>query len=368
MKIGLDVRVFLKEETGIGVYFYNLVNEILKLDNESKFYLFSSSFKDRFKSKLPKTDNYQIKDLKIPVSLLDFFWYRFPLLSFNFLMGKSVDMVHSPLPAIIPGKHKNIVTVHDLCMLDYPDLVDKETLVKFKRRLSKALQKADGIIAVSKFTRDRINYHFNHLFTSKIEVIYHGSDFDLIKPTKPSCPIPDQFFLLVGTIEPRKNLSSLIEAMNILKKQGNKIHLVVAGKKAWDYPNVKELVEDYNLSDQTLFLEYVNRNTLKYLYKNAKALIFPTYYEGFGLPVLEAAYLNLPVICSDIPVLREIFFDYPWYINHQDPEDIADKMQLISNNPGLKDTKSQSAKRIKDKYQWKKTALKTLNLYRRICL
>lgn len=367
MNIGYDIRSFLSNETGIGVYFRNLIKTILKNNNSDNFFLFSASFKERFDiSKLSKSDNIILKDLKIPVSVLNFLWYRLRILPFNLFFREKIYLVHSPVPAIIPGNHKNIITVHDLCLLDRPDLVSSETIKNFKKDMLFSLENADRIISVSEFTKSRILENFGKEFSSKIKVIYHGSDFDIVEEKEPDLKLPDRYLLFVGTLEPRKNISSILNSLDTIIKADKDIKLVICGSKGWESKDVFELLNKKVKEGKVILFEYLNRSELKYIFKRAKLLVFPSIYEGFGLPILEAAYNNLPVACSDIPVFREIFDNFPVYFNHKNPDDISKKIIELINNSKKYDEKINIAKNIKQNYTWEKAAAETIDVYKEI--
>ena len=366
MNIGYDIRSFLSNETGIGIYFKNLINTITT-DNSDNYFLLSSSFKERFNnSKLSNSDNYIIKDVKIPVSILNFLWYRLKTLSFSFFFKKDIDLVHSPVPAIIPGNHKNIITVHDLCLFDRPELVSLETIKNFKKDMLYSLNKSDGVIAVSKFTKERILKNFGQQFSTKIKVIYHGSDFDKVQERKPDKKLPDKYLLFVGTIEPRKNIISILKALDKIIKKHKDIKLVICGSRGWDNKQVFELLDKKVEEKKVVLFEYIDRAELKYIYSRASLLVFPSIYEGFGLPILEAAYNGIPVACSDIPVFKEIFNDYPIYFDYKNSEDIAFKINDLLADKLKYNDKKNIAKEIKLKYTWQKAANKTLLYYKEI--
>jgi len=367
MNIGYDIRSFLTNETGIGIYFKNLINTIIEKEQSNNYFLFSSSYKERFnRSKLSDTASFTLKDTKIPVSILNLLWYRFKLLHFEFFFKNKIDLVHSPVPAIIPGKHKNIITVHDLCLFDRPELVSIETINNFRKDMLYSLNKADGIIAVSKFTKNRILNNFGRHFYSKIRVIYHGSDFDLVKSKKIALNLPEKYLLFVGTIEPRKNIISILHSLDKIINIHKDIKLVICGSMGWDSKEVFDLLDKKIKEKKVILFEYLKRSELKYIYSKARFLVFPSIYEGFGLPILEAAYNGIPVVCSDIPVFREIFDNFPVYFNLNDPDDISLKInELLSDNKKYQEKKKITEK-IRLKYTWKEAARETLAFYKEV--
>jgi glycosyltransferase involved in cell wall biosynthesis len=249
-------------------------------------------------------------------------------------------------------------------MLDLPEMVERETIIKFKRKLSESVNRADGIIAVSNFTKNGLIENFGQAIADKIRVIYHGSDFDSFSSQQPNFSLPSDYILFVSTIEPRKNLSALIRAFSYIRSQKRKLHLLIVGRKGWDYLNIKKLIAEESLEKSVIFLDYLNRQELKYLYEKAKSLVFPSHYEGFGLPILEAAYTGTPVLCSSIPVFKEIYKDFPVYFERNNPEDIAQKTLELINSPDRCRARIKLSREIKHKYRWPNTTEETLKFYR----
>jgi glycosyltransferase involved in cell wall biosynthesis len=368
MNIGYDFRSFLSAETGIGVYFRNITRKMIETHREDFFYLFSSSLKERFdRRQLPGGDNYFFKEFRLPVSLLNFCWYRLGFPPFGFFFAKKMDLVHSPLPIILPGKHKNIITVHDLCLIEDPALVMKEATRYFSDSLARSLAKADGVIAVSEFTRSRLLALFGQEHASRIKVIYHGSDLEEVTAKAPGIPLPERYLLYVGTLEPRKNLVNLIRALAKTSKQDDALHLVIAGKKGWACDDFFRVLDSSGIKERVIILDYVRRQELKFLYLNAELLVMPSHYEGFGLPLLEAAYCGLPAACSDLPVFREIFSDFPVYFDQQDPGDLAEKICRLLHDRRLYEEKRARAGEIKKRLTWFAAAKQTGDFYREVC-
>jgi glycosyltransferase involved in cell wall biosynthesis len=368
MNIGYDIRSFLSAETGIGVYFRNLTREIIETNREDFFYLFSSSLKERFdRSRLPGGDNYRFKEFRLPVSVLNFCWYKLGIPPFGFFFGRKMDLVHSPLPIIFPGKHKNIITVHDLCLIDHPGLVMKEATRYFRDSLAHSLEEADGVIVVSEFTRSRLLAHFGREYAARTRVIYHGSDLETVTARAPGFPLPEKYLLYVGTREPRKNLANLIQALAAVNKRDDSVHLVIAGKKGWDCDEFLRVLNGSGMKDRVIMPDYVRREELKFLYTNAALLVMPSHYEGFGLPLLEAAYCGLPAACSEIPVFREIFADFPEYFDPKDPGDMAAKICLLLEDRRLYEEKKLRAGEIGKKRTWAEAARQTEDFYREVC-
>ncbi len=365
MKIGLDIRPFLSGETGVGVYFKNLLHAMAELNSDDDFFLFSSSFKERFPEKsLPRFRNRKFIDLRIPVSVLNFFWFRLKFPPMGLFFRKKLDLTHSPNPLITPGGKKKIITIYDLSFIDTPAFAMKEAVKYFSPFLKRSVSEADGIITISEFTRSRIGSVFGKEAEDKTTVIYLGSDLGNIQEKKPEFTIPEKFFLFCGTIEPRKNLATLIRGYALAKDNIKDSKLILAGGRGKQAEEIKRLISILKLDSDVILTGYLTREELKYLYKNSTALVFPSHYEGFGLPVLEAASCGIPSLVSDIEVFHEVFLDYPLYFDQDDPQNLADSLIRISSDNELTEKKRGEAALLSRKFSWRIAAEKTLKLYK----
>ncbi len=364
MKIAVDIRSFLSRETGVGIYLKNLLFSLAEIDKKNRYLLFSSSFKERLKrDKLPHFNDIKIKDLKIPVKILNFLWFNLSFPSLGLFFKEKPDLVHSPNPLIIPGGRKTIITVHDLAFIDNPSLTTREAQLYFSKGIRRSLQKSDGIISVSQFTKERILKHFGSEIGNKIKVIYHGSDLKSVNSIKPKFVIPEKFLLFTGTLEPRKNISTLIKAFSLLRNKIKDLKLILAGALNSSSSHLLRLISVLKLENSIIITGYLKREELKYLYENCFAFIFPSLYEGFGIPVLEAAECQKPSITSDIPVFHELYSDYPLYFSKESPEELCEAILKLDSNSSLYKKKCQMGVKLSKKFSWEKCARETLSFY-----
>ena len=374
MRIGLDLRPFLKEETGIGVYYRNLLFSLAKIDLENEYFLFSSSLKDRFSlNKIPAFAKMNFRDFHYPVEVINFCWHRLLFPPLDSIFKQSLDLTHSPTPLILPTRGKKIISVHDLFFVNFPELTDKDTRKNFPKRISASIQKADGVIAVSRFVKDQLLNRFI-IDEEKVKVIYHGTDPDFY-PEVPASrldrvikkyALPLDFLLFVGAIEPRKNLTSLIRALKIVHKKHKKILLVIAGRKGSDYPKVQALIKKNQLEDWVKTLDYLPREEVRCLYSLASLFVFPSLCEGFGLPLLEAMAGRLPLVVSGVSALPEIADDAALYFDPNSPESIAGRIvEALQDKSLQKKLIARGVERSKD-FDWEKTAVNTLSFYQTI--
>ena len=356
-KIVIDLRLYGPEVGGLGRYNQKLLENLIKLDTNNQYILL---FKEDPKIELPS--NFKIRICK-------YHWYSIKKkLLIPFLLNKIkpdlVHFTHFNVPYFYSGKY--IVTIHDLIMTKFPS---KKTstlngLFFFIKRfgynlvIKNAIKKANKIIAVSKFTAKDIKKYFNLKNTNKIEVIYEG--ITKVNKEYKKIELPKKFFLYIGNAYPHKNLLFLIKVFKKFLRNNKNYHLILVGKKNYFY---KQL-EKYS-NDNIIFTDFIPDNLLINYYKKATAYIFPSLYEGFGLPPLEAMVHELPVLSSKASCMPEILDRAALYFNPKDEEDLLNKMNTIINNKELRiRLKEKGLEQIK-KYSWSNMVKEILNLYNR---
>lgn len=375
MRLGFDLRPFLKAETGVGVYLRNLLQHLAKLDQENEYYLFSASLKDRFPpEKLPGFQRRRFRDLPIPVRLLNLLWYRlaWPPLELFFL--RHLDLTHSPTPFLLPCRGKMIVTVHDLFAFEHPEMAEAEAGWAFRRRLVPCLSRADGIITFSHFMAGEIKRLFPGINSAKIKVIPHGLDPFFLQPILPAdlkaweqrFHPPEKFLLFVGTLEPRKNLARLIQAMKIIRSECPAYHLFLIGKAGQEEKKLRQLVASLGLEDAVHFVGYVSPVDLKIFYERAAALVLPSLTEGFGFPLLEAMACGLPAAVSKVAALPEVGGPAALYFNPENYEEMASVIISLLKNPSWQAELRQAGKKRAAEFLWEKAAAETLKFYREV--
>ncbi len=374
MKIGFDVRPFLRQATGVGVYYKNLLFSLARIDSDNQYYLFSSSYKDRFfQEELPPFSQVEFRDARIPVKLINFLWHKVKWPPLDTFFHTELDLTHSPIPLLLPTKGKKIVTVYDLFFMDFPSSVQAEVRKNFTKRIENSLHRADGILVISKFVKDQILKRF-FLNEDKIKVVYLGVDPDfsnkpsvsLIETVRNKYRLPSKFLLFVGAIEPRKNLVKLIEALGVIRDKSYDIPLVIVGKKGMDYQNLISKIEDIKLQSQVLFLNYLPEGDLKVLYRLTSCLVIPSLCEGFGLPLVEAMASECPLVISSAPALPEIALDAGLYFHPEDAEEMASQiLTVLENEDERKNLIQKGTERVRD-FSWAQTAENTLNFYKSV--
>ncbi|MEZ4706420.1 MAG: glycosyltransferase family 1 protein [Caldilineaceae bacterium] len=285
------------------------------------------------------------------------------------------DLVHG-LVNVLPlsGQTPGVVTVHDLSFLRMP-----EVLPAFKRRYLAALcqrsvHKAQQVIAVSQQTADDLMHYFG-LASRKINVIHNGVD-ERFEPGDPrqiaqfrrEHGLPHRFLLYIGTLEPRKNLPLLIRAFARWRATAGPsqqdVKLVVAGAKGWFYEQIFAEVNRLHMTEHVLFPGFLPDEDLPNWYRAALAFVYPTRFEGFGLPVLEAMSCGTPVICSQAPSLLEIVGDQALTHAVDDEEGLSRHMAQIVKNAELRAALAEGGLQRARAFSWVRTATETLAVYR----
>jgi glycosyltransferase involved in cell wall biosynthesis len=371
MRIGFDIRPFLREETGVGVYFRNLLFSLAKIDRTNEYFLFTSSLKDRFNpKKIPPLEKKHFRDFFYPVKIINFLWQRLGWPPLDFFFNNQLDLTHSPTPLPLPTRGKKIVTVYDIFFLDFPELANNEARRSFRQRMKHALQKADGIVTISRFTAQQLTERFD-VEGKRIKIVYPGIDRSFwenveqkrLQQTKEYYGLPPDFLLFVGASEQRKNLLNLMEALKIIHARYRKIPLLLIGPKGQDYENVKTKIQQLGLDPWVKMFGYLEDNELKNFYWLASAFVYPSLWEGFGIPLLEAMACGVPVVTSQTSALPETGGDAAVYSDPKNPEDIAEKtIQVLEDNILRERLQSAGKKRIQF-FRWEDAASEVLRFY-----
>ena len=367
MKIGIDGRAAKwYRGTGIGTYTHQLISSLSKVDFNNDYLVFSpenSSLNDL-------GNNFKIERLKS--NLKDNFWDEVSVP--NILENKNMELYHVPQNGV--GLSENInclraITLHDIIPLRMPETVSDRYLKIFNEELPKMLKNCEGIITVSEFSKEDISKEFN--FPKDKIYVTHLAAEDIYKPMnkficknllKNKYNINDDFILYVGGFSPRKNIIGLIEAFSLIhpSKRKNK-KLVITGKKGLSYSKYQKRADDLKISDDVIFTDFIPLEDLPLFYNCADVLVYPSFYEGFGLPPLEAMACGTPVIASNVTSLPEVCYNSALLINPYNIDELSSLIeQVINDNILSLSLTNKSLSRSKN-FSWNNTAKKTINAY-----
>jgi glycosyltransferase involved in cell wall biosynthesis len=368
MNVAINCRSFLnKEYTGIGRYTYHLIKSFAELDTENDYLLYAKKGMFSFNKRLPR---FHGKNIHLIID------------RFNQGIEKTLgkfDIYHSPSPETISvnGGAKIIVTVHDLIFKTFPQGHTQKTVDDTEKQFINIKEKATKIICCSHNTMNDLQKYFN-VPSEKIELIHQGVDKNLFYKIGPeeealaqrtiwNKGVREPYILTVGTIEPRKNLENLLYAFDRLRTRKEFTgKLVVIGMRGWLTDGIEGLIRKLELKNDVIFLGYVTDQELLYFYNKAQAFVFPSFYEGFGFPIVEAFCCGTPVVTSNVSSCPEVAQDAALLADPYNPKDIAEAVTKIVNDSALKKTLTQKGFIRSENFSFKKTAQKTLEVYREV--
>ena len=372
MRICIDASPAVHHRAGLGRYAQELTSALLAADTDNEYVAFYHSPEDAQID--PPLD-------RIPhlTSRLDTKPWRFAALLGQFLhisqdrMFPGIDLFHATdhlLPRLT--QVKTVFTLHDLIFRLYPEMHKPLNRWFLTLVMPRFLRAADAVIAVSEHTkRDAVRFY--GLDEAKIHVIYEGVN-PRFRPAPPEATagvrhaytLPENFILSLGTIEPRKNLTLLLEAYRILRDRGSDLRLVIVGKKGWLYEGFFRRLRELGLEDKITFTGFVPDADLPAIYSAADLFVFPSLYEGFGLPVLEAMACGAPVVTSNSSSLPEVAGDAALLVDPTSVGDLAEAMNALMQNEDLQRTLKTKGPRQAAKFSWNKAARETLAVYRSV--
>ncbi len=350
---------------GTRVYILNLLKYFGGLDPASEFFIYH---KKDFNPELtpPAFPNYKIKKISAPL-----FWTQ---TRFAWEIRKDKpDVLWMPMhnaPLLRPKKIKTVVTIHDLAFKYFPGYFLKKDLLKINLLTRLAVKNADGIITISEFSKKDILKFYPGTPAEKIKVIYHGFDPDVFQKERDSekeaeikkrLNIRGKYLLYTGAIQPRKNLEIFIEAFNRLKTgHYADLSLVLAGEKAWLSENIIKKARKSPFSADIIMPGKLKFDDLGHLFRGASVFVFPSLYEGFGIPALEAMAAKVPIILANNSSLPEVGCDAALYFEAQNPKDLADKIEKVLGSENLRSIMVAKGLEQVKKFSWEKCARETL--------
>ena len=364
MRIGIDARLVYYSQAGIGQYILHLVNSLAEIDRENEYVLLQSR-KDE--TTILEQPNFRRVSLWTPSH------HRLERYALNVeLMRLGLDVLHSPdfIPPHRPSC-RSVITVHDLAFLLYPHFLTKES-ARYYGHIDEAVRWTDHIIAVSQSTRRDTIQHLG-VPEDKITVVHEAANpiFRPIDRQQARDQVRDRhgvdapFVLFVSTIEPRKNVPTLLRAIwQLVECYKEQVHLVLAGGKGWLFEDAFAVVDELDLDDRVHFVGRVTSEELLSLYNAAELLAHPAFYEGFGLPPLEAMACGLPVVVSNVASLPEVVGDAGLLIDPHDVDELTVAMWRMLNDPDLRQEMIGKGHRQAARFSWERAARETLEIYR----
>lgn len=360
MKIAIDISQAIYG-TGVSVYTKNLVANLIRLHPEDEFILFGGSLRRRLELEtLAKKLKGTGKIFSLPPTLMDFIWNSLHLWPVEKITGP-VDIIHTSDWTEPPSKYPKITTVHDMVPFKYPQTTTQSIRQAHRKRLAWVIRESSKIIAVSQATKEDL-ISILKVPSDKIIVIPEGVEdrycpqpLDIQEVVKRRYKTGEEFIFTLSTIEPRKNQEALIQAYSIVRQKYPHLKLLIGGR----------VREDGHLSDLDGVLTpgYIPYTDLPALYSSCLAFVFPSLYEGFGLPPLEAMASGAAVAVSDVSSLPEVVGDAGVLFDPNSIDSIATGIiEAIENRSELRRKSLEQA----SKFTWERTAEKTYNAYKQV--
>lgn len=364
MRIGIDLRLHAYAPGGIAHYARRLAEHLVPLLPPHTLQLFQHR-KEAAPLILPGTRTYRV--WTPPHHRLE----RWALGAE--LWPARLELLHSPdfIPPAWGARH-HVITVHDLTFVFYPQYLTAEARRYYNAQIAWAVHRADAIIADSYATQRDLQACFK-VPPERVTVIHLAADAHFrplpaadVQATVNRYGLEPGYLLFVGTWEPRKNLPGLLEALALLHIQGEKRTLVIAGRPGWLYEELFQRVQTLGLEPWVRFIEQVPAADLTALYNGALLLALPSFYEGFGLPALEALQCGTPVVVADRASLPEVVGTAGLRINPDDPHTLAEACLRIAQDAQLREQLRQAGPVQAARFSWGRMAQETLAVYRRV--
>jgi len=362
MKIGMITGSTGNFRSGIGNYIFNLTGQLKENKNNAITiigYDNTQCFDD-----LPKIIPYY-PDIRYHSIL----WGR--IISLQKKIFSGFDIVHNPAPFPLltkPGKHY-VSTIHDLIPVLFPEWDLFPRVMSSKLHFPKLIGDSDRIIAVSHNTKRDLMSTYG-VPEDKISVIYEGASGSYrelspltVAAIRRKYNLSNPFVLFVGTLEPRKNIPTLLKAFSVCKKKIPTLKLVIVGQKGWKYAEIFSTLAHLHLENEVIFLQYVPHEDLPGIFNAADLFVYPSLYEGFGLPPLEAMQCGVPVITSNTSSLPEIVGEGGAMVSPYNVQELADMMSLLLSDDNLRKENIRYGLSRAQMFSWEKCAQQTQKVY-----
>ena len=374
MKIAIDIRNIGKQRTGSEVVVLELTKNILELDKINEYLLLTDSNDEKVLENINKDLNLSDKKNAQVVSLKaknKFVWaaWTMPI----FFRENKIDVFHTEyiLPFFIPKAVKVVTHIHDVSFKAYRDMILRKDLFFLDLLIPRSIKRSDKVIAVSQFTKDEILKYYK-VAESKIEVIFNSTNIverefnqEVKQMIKEKYKLPEKFILYLGTLQPRKNIPLLINAYGKIRGKIPGVKLVLAGnRRAHNFDKkIDEALAVNKLSKEVCFPGFIDTIDKSIVYKMAEVFVFPSFYEGFGIPILESMSQGVPVLASDISPHREVGVEEDMYFDPQSIDNLSDMLYNICVDKKKRENLIGLGLIKNHLFSWKESAQKMLNLF-----
>ena len=372
-RIAIDMTSTPKNKTGIGRYIKNLVESLEKIDSENHYYLLvQSDDLDGFNISANNFTFIPVNSKLLRKTYLRILWEQL-VLPFR-LKKLKIDLIHCPnFTAPYFSKVKKVIVLHDLTYFFLPEMHTPLKRELFKMYIRISAKKADALITISENSKYDIEKYFPEaVIKTTITPLGASNNFYLFDKSKPvdihtKYNLPNNYILYVGTIEPRKNILNLIKAYEKLPIQTKlNYKLVLAGKTGWLYQDLLSYHQNSSDKDNIIFSGFIAEGDLPYLYKQASLFAYVSFYEGFGIPLIESMACDTSYITSNTSSMKEIAKDAAILVDPNNPDDIADAIITTLADKNIQEIHKNNFKKKLEYYNWEKCAKITLDVYKSI--
>jgi glycosyltransferase involved in cell wall biosynthesis len=373
VRIGLEITAAVQQSGGIGRYVREMLSALSDIDQSNQYRLFYASKNRSNHTVLDLPENFRVRQLPMNDIWLARIWQRIRLPLPVELITGSLDIYHSPdftLPPTL-SDIPTLLTVHDLSFLRTPESAAPGLRGYLEVAVKRSVKLATHVLADSQSTKDDL-IELYATPEDKITVLYAGvssafhpvTDSNQLMKVRKHYKLGEKPFVLsVGTLQPRKNHVTLIKAFEQALSD-SEYNLVLAGGQGWSYEEVHELVRSRGLQHRVLFPGFVADEDLSALYSSADVMAFPSLYEGFGLPVLEAMACGVPVLASNTSCLPEVAGGAAVFVNPKNVEAMSDALLKLVSNVDLRKTLREKGFERVEQFSWQSSAVKLLGVYR----
>lgn len=375
MRIGVDYTAAINQSAGIGRFVRCLFEAVTRIDQQNEYVLLHAAPEPGRPVQVPSGPNVSRRELRFRERVMNALWHRLNVpLPVDLLTGP-IDIFHAPDFVLPPVRHaKTILTIHDLAFLLHPECADQRLRAYLEQVVPRSVARADYIIADSENTRNDVICLLDadpdrvFVIPGGVEPRFRPASSESVADVRQAYGLDGPYILAVGVIEPRKNFPRLIEAYTrFRRKAGFRHQLVIAGGRGWLSDETFREAERSAYSGDIRFTGFVPEERLPALYTGADVFAYPSLYEGFGLPVLEAMACGTPVICANTSSLPEFAGDAAVLIPPDDPGAIANALETVCGEDGLRHQLHERGYARAREYRWERSAEMLLELYRRLC-
>ncbi len=374
MRVGVDYTAAINQSAGIGRFVRCLFGALTELDQTNEYVLLHAAPPPGRPAALPAAPNVSRRELRFNERIMNIVWHRLKIPFPVDLLTGPLDIFHSPDFVLPPVRQATtILTVHDLGFLLYPECADQRLRAYLEQAVPRSVARADYIVADSENTKNDLVCLLD-ADPDRVSVIPGGVDSrfqpapqSAVADVRRTYGLEHPYVLAVGVIEPRKNFPRLIEAFARFRRQADQPYqLVIAGGKGWLSDETYREAERSAFASDIRFTGYVPDAHLPALYSGARVFAYPSLYEGFGLPVLEAMACGTPVVCANTSSLPEFAGDAAYLVPPEDPGAIASALETVCGEDGLRNQLHQRGCERARAYRWERSAERLLELYDRV--